>query len=208
MNTEEYRTRLWKKNIRSAEKARLKRLEALGIVEYRRIGSAEPEAPQVLEAFLALEARGWKGKSHTALASRHDTLAFARAALLPEPGFGETIFEVLQLDGRPVAIAVNLVAGGVGYALKSTYDEEFSALGVGTLLDGKSLGLATGGGPLSRLDSCAAMDHPIRHRWRQEERIGRYLLGLTPRARTSTAARWLGLIGRFGVWRGYGLNGA
>ncbi|KAF0231005.1 MAG: hypothetical protein FD175_874 [Beijerinckiaceae bacterium] len=208
LNMGDYRTRLWKKNTRSAERSRLKRLEALGSVQYRRIGSAEPEASQVLEAFLALEARGWKGKRDTALASHPDTLAFAKAALLPEPGFGETIYEMLQLDGKPIAISVNLVAGGVGYALKSTYDEEFATLGVGTLLDGMSISLATGGGPLSRLDSCAAMDHPIRHRWRQEERVGRYLLGLVPGTQTSAISRWLGLIGPFGVWRGYGLNEA
>lgn len=202
-DAEAYRAQLWKKGTRSTERRRLKQLEALGSVTYRRISSTEAGARVALEAFLALEAKGWKGRNGTALSSRETTRAFAEAALLPDPDRGEVIFEFLLLDERPLAATINLVAGGVGYALKSAYDEEFAAFGVGTLLDGLSLDLATAGGPLARLDSCTAMSHPIRQRWRQEEPIGRYLLGLKPETRIGVFARWTGLFGPLGVWRGY-----
>ena len=56
---------------------------------------------QAVTDFLALEARGWKGKQGTALASRAETAAFARA-LFGEPmrGGASPRADVLTLDGR------------------------------------------------------------------------------------------------------------
>jgi CelD/BcsL family acetyltransferase involved in cellulose biosynthesis len=201
LTPEAYRAAFWKKEVRASERRRLRRLDERGNVTWRRIASNEPGAREALEVFLALEAKGWKGLEGTALAREPTTLAFARAAFLPTDG--GVIYEILALDGRPLAVSLTMVSGGVGFALKSAYDEDFAVLGAGTLLDGYSLAMAAGG-PLQRLDSCAALEHPLGRRWRQEEPIGRYLLSLEPAVRLDRTARWLARIGRYGIWSGFG----
>lgn len=201
LSPEAYRGAFWKKEVRAGERRRLRRLDERGTVTWRRIASNQPGAPEALEVFLALEAKGWKGQEGTALAREPSTLAFARAAFLPADG--GVIYEILALDGRALAVSLTMVSGSVGFALKSAYDEDFAALGAGTLLDGYSLALAAGG-PLDRLDSCAPLTHPLGRRWRQEEPIGRYLLSFKPEARLDRTARWLARIGRYGVWSGFG----
>lgn len=203
-----YRQALWSKNTRAAERRRTKRLSEMGAVTTRLIRASDPDGRAALEAFLALEARGWKGAKGSAMASKPATLGFANAAFMQSGADGDVWFEMLVLGGVPVAINVNLVAQGAGFAIKSAYDEAFASLGVGTLLDGHSLALATQGGPLTRFDSCAPMRHPIADRWRERERIARQLLGLNPAHGLDAGIldvmrRWLAVTGPLGIWRGY-----
>jgi CelD/BcsL family acetyltransferase involved in cellulose biosynthesis len=198
-----YRTHHWKKSIRASERRRLARLEAQGSVDYRAIWHKDPDAPAALEAFLTLEAKSWKGRQKSALTQKPDTAAFAQAAFLPPEAGSAVLYEVLALNGQAIAVNINLVAQNVGFALKSTYDETYARYGVGTLLDGFSLALATGGGVLARFDSCAPMHHPIHERWRQQEQVSRKLLGLRPGTRVSMLAEWLARTGPYGVWRGF-----
>lgn len=202
LSADAYRAAFWKKDVRAGERRRLRRLAERGAITWRRIAANETGGREALEVFLALEAKGWKGREGTAMAREPATRAFAREAFGP-PESG-AVYEVLSVDGKPVAVNLTLVAGSVGFALKSAYDEDFASFGVGTLLDGWSLSLTGADGPLERLDSCAQIGHPLARRWRQEERIGRYLLGLAPDVRLDPMTRWLRLAGPYGLWSGFG----
>lgn len=203
LDAEAYRTTFWKKTLRSQERRRLHQLGEVGSIAHRTFLATDPGGKDALAAFLRLEQAGWKGQHGTALLQSPATAAFAEAALLAPQEPGRVLFETLSVDDRIIAVNVNLVAGRTGFAIKSAYDETFARFGAGNLLDGFSLALATSGGPLNRLDSCAPVNHPIRQRWRQEERIGRLLVGLRPGVRLDAMARWLARLGPFGLWRGF-----
>lgn len=203
LDAEAYRHAFWKKTTRSQERRRLRQLDEVGHVAHRTFLATDPGGSEALEAFLRLELAGWKGQHGTALLQSPATAAFARSALIAPREQGRVLFETLSVDDRIIAVNVNLVAGNAGFAIKSAYDETFARFGVGNLLDGYSLSLATAGGPLTRLDSCAPVSHPIRQRWRQEERIERLLLGLRPGIRLHTMTSWMARLGPYGLWRGY-----
>lgn len=90
-----------------------------------------------LEAFLALEARGWKGARGTALASRPDTVGFARSLFASEAAAGPVRprVDLICLDGRPLAASLALIAGGTATLLKTAYDETARAFAPGVLLE-------------------------------------------------------------------------
>lgn len=203
LDVEDYRNTYWKKAIRSQERRRLRQLGEVGSVIHRTFLATDPGGQDALDAFLRLEKAGWKGQHGTALLQSPKTAAFAQHAFLAAHESGRVLFETLSVDDRIIAVNINLVAGQVGFAIKSAYDETFARFGAGNLLDGFSLALASAGGPLRRLDSCAPLDHPIRHRWRQEERIERQLLGLRPGVSLDVLSRWMARLGPYGLWRGF-----
>lgn len=203
LDAEAYRNTFWKKATRSQERRRLRQLGEVGHVAHRTFLATDPGGREALEAFLHLEQAGWKGREGTALRQSPSTAAFAQTAFLAPLEPGRVLFETLSVDDRIIAVNVNLVAGRAGFAVKSAYDEAFGRFGAGNLLDGFSLALAAGSGPLERLDSCAPVEHPIRHRWRQEERIERLLVGLRPGVGLAAMARWMARLGPYGLWRGF-----
>lgn len=203
LDPEAYRTAFWKKATRSQERRRLRQLGEVGHVVHRTFLATDPGGRDALDAFLQLERAGWKGRHGTALLQSPATAAFARQAFLAPHEPGRVLFETLSVDDGIIAVNINLVAGQVGFAIKSAYDETYARFGAGNLLDGFSLALASAGGPLARLDSCAPVNHPIRYRWRQEERVERLLLGLKPGVQLGAMARWMARLGPYGLWRGF-----
>lgn len=166
-----------------------KRLAEAGDVVTRTLWGAE--ARSALDAFLDLEASGWKGRQGTALASRPRSLAFAREALsgtAPEPAV-----DLMTLDGRPIAAAVHLVAGDEAVAFKCTYDESWAKASPGTLLDLHTLAMTLDSGRLSFMDSGAQAGHPVEALWRDRIAFGRMLVdlrrGSTAGALEAVAAR-------------------
>jgi CelD/BcsL family acetyltransferase involved in cellulose biosynthesis len=139
-----------------------RRLEELGRLETR-IG-ADAEA---IEAFLALEKRGWKGARGSALDADSNRAAFAREALTRFSARGALIVHQLILNGAPIAAGVVLRAGDRAFFWKTAYDERTRAYspGVQATLD---LSRRLEGEPgLALVDSCAIADHPMIERtWR------------------------------------------
>src|SRR3954447_23135115 len=70
------------------------------------------ELARAVEDFLVLESAGWKGAGRTALASRPDTMGFARALFADTHGPVAPRADMLRLDGRPIAVSLALVCGG------------------------------------------------------------------------------------------------
>ena len=86
------------------------------------------------EAFLKLEADGWKGRRGTAILCCPDDAAFARGLIATLAQAGDASIHVLQLDGRPVSMQVVLRAGSAAYTWKTAYDETLSIFSPGMLL--------------------------------------------------------------------------
>lgn len=117
--------------------------------------------PEAFDAFLALEAQGWKGRRATALASRPGSARFARevgAALLTA---GRCTVHTLTLDGRPVAAGLVLRSGPHAFFWKTAYDEAFARASPGAHL-AAAIGAALAREPGLRLvDSCAIPGHAM-----------------------------------------------
>ena len=135
-----------------------RKLSQLGDLEYA-VLSNQDELQPWLDDFLQLEAAGWKGTSGTALMlsarDRHfftDVLqaAFARQRLL---------MLSLKVDGKPVAMQVNLLSAKGGFAFKVAYDETFSTYSPGVLLDMELIRHLHSKLPLQWLDLCT--DDPV-----------------------------------------------
>lgn len=89
---------------------------------------------KLVEAFVALEGSGWKGKAGSALASQQATRRYFCA--VAKAGAEHGVFEigVLRSGDRIVAMSTQLIAGATVHGFKSAYDEAFAAHAPGLLL--------------------------------------------------------------------------
>jgi CelD/BcsL family acetyltransferase involved in cellulose biosynthesis len=120
-----------KRRFRNELKRRLKRLGELGNVEFVRTHGYSSEQ---FDQYLEIESRGWKGSEGTAAACdsksaklHHD---FARRAAAN----GALYIYQLRLDGKTIAISVNLKFGKKTIFWKTSFDEGFSRYSPGNLL--------------------------------------------------------------------------
>ncbi len=157
-----------------------RRLEATGSVRLRRVERSEPIDPWC-EAFLALEAAGWKGRLGTAMASRPRDAAFFRTMCAQRHGEGRLLAETLELDGRPIAASLTLLAAGdpsTGFVFKITHDEAYRRFGPGTLLELAQLtAYHADDGSIRWLDSCTGQGREALDKlWAERRRLGHRLL--------------------------------
>lgn len=163
-----------------------RRLGELGKLEHRVARTAE-EIRLGIEAFLALEAGGWKGRSRTAMAIDRFRAAFAREAidLLGDQDLCRV--HSLALDGKIIACVVVFVEAGVAYTWKTTYDEAYAAFSPGTLLMIEVTRHHLEDPNIALTDSCAVPDHPVMSRiWSERKPLGTIVVGLTPDADRAT----------------------
>lgn len=138
------------------------------------------------EAFLKLEAAGWKGAVNSALASAPQTTRLFRDALRQAAEEGRLLRLSLTLDGKPLAMLASFVAPPGAFSFKTAFDERYARFSPGVLLQLENLSLLEHPG-IRWTDSCAAADHPmIDHIWRERRPIGRISIAIGGAAR-----RWL-----------------
>ncbi|MBO9499473.1 MAG: GNAT family N-acetyltransferase [Novosphingobium sp.] len=153
------------------------RLAEEGTLRFERRRDAEAIA-EWTEAFLWLEASGWKGKTGHAMANDRETTALLIAALEGAAERGRLERLTLSLDGAPIAMLANFLAPPGAFSFKTAFDERYARFSPGVLLQRENLAL------LDRTetdycDSCASADHPmIDHFWRERRAIGRYSIGI------------------------------
>jgi CelD/BcsL family acetyltransferase involved in cellulose biosynthesis len=133
-----------------------------------------------LEALLAVEASGWKGAGGTALASKPETLAFARAAFDPANVRPTPRFTVLALDGRPIAVSMNLIGRDHAANLKCAYDEAYHAASPGVLLDAAMAERLRETSFTPMIDSVATPGHPVERLWPERLRCGWVAIACDP----------------------------
>ena len=131
--------------------------------------AVEPESlERAFDAFLDIEASGWKGADGTGTAIKLDTrlAAFYRAVMR---SFGQRRaceISVLTLEGKPIAAHFCLIVGGTVYPLKICYDENYASYSPGKVLVDYTVRRAlTGGKELNLLS-----DAPWALDWRPQAR--------------------------------------
>lgn len=116
------------------------------------------------DEFLELEAGGWKGREGTALACRPADREFFRRIVAAAHARGRLQALALRVDGRPVALKCNFLAGDGGFAFKIAYDEAYAQLSPGFLLEIETIRRLHDHPAVRWMDSCAVPGHPMADR--------------------------------------------
>lgn len=181
-----YETNVRKKKRKEIGRLR-SRLDEQGAVTSRRLTTAT-ELPEWTDAFLALEASGWKGSDGAALANEARTTAFLRAALAAAHDAGRLEMLRLDVDGRAVAMLINFIAAPGSFSFKIAYDEAFARFSPGVLIQLDNLAIL-GRDDIRWMDSCAAENHPmINSLWAERREIVRVSVPLDGLRRRATFA--------------------
>ncbi|WP_119943443.1 GNAT family N-acetyltransferase [Neorhizobium sp. NCHU2750] len=155
-----------------------RRLATLGDLSYN--VARQPEEVRLrMEEFLALEARGWKGKKRSALINDRYRAAFAREAITNLAEADAVRIHTIDLDGRAIASLIVFLMAGEAYTWKTAYDETLGQYSPGKLLMMKLTDWHLDDANILRTDSCAIPDHPIMSRfWEEREEMGTLVIGL------------------------------
>lgn len=164
----------WDSAVRAKKRKELRRqanrLAEQGAVIFRSWQPGE-EVVSWIDAFLDLEARGWKGRGASALASQSDTQAWFRAILHAAGDAGRLDMRSLDLDDRPLAMLVNFLCPPGGFSFKTAFDEDYARFSPGVLLQQANLDLLDDP-QIMWVDSCAAPGHPmIDSVWRERRAL-------------------------------------
>lgn len=153
------------------------RLAEEGVIDFQRSTDGR-DIEAWCEAFLALEARGWKGKAGSALACDRGTAQLFREALMGAAARGRLERLSLLLDGRPIAMLATFLSPPGAFSFKTAFDEAFARYSPGVLLQRENLSIL-GHPAIAWSDSCASADHPmIDHLWRERRSIGRVSIAI------------------------------
>jgi hypothetical protein len=157
-----------------------RRLADTGALEHH-VARGPEEIRHAIEAFLTLEASGWKGRERTAMAIDRYRAAFAREAVHRLAEQDMCRIHALTLNGKLIASLIVFVESGCAYTWKTAYDENFSAFSPGTLLMIEVTGQHLDDPNIEMTDSCAVPDHPVMSRlWSERRPMGTIVVGLTP----------------------------
>lgn len=169
-----------------------KKLEEKGTLTFSALGPEEEVGPW-LEAFLTLEAKGWKGKRGTALACSDAMVGFLQDAIPSLVASKNCLFWKLSLDDRPLAMAFALVFKDEAHLIKIAYDEDFARYSPGVLCVLDITRDLCARPSLKVCDSCALPNHPmINHIWYDRLRVCDVLL-TAPKVPAPLAALVVGL---------------
>ncbi|RYE97705.1 MAG: GNAT family N-acetyltransferase, partial [Oxalobacteraceae bacterium] len=153
------------------------RLSELGDLAFER-RSDTAGLDEWIDAFLQLEASGWKGTSGHALLNETRTRGLFGTALRGAAGRGRLERLTLALDGAPIAMLANFITPPGAFSFKTACDEQYSRFSPGVLLQRENLALLDRTN-IDWTDSCASADHPmIDHFWRERRAIGRVSIGI------------------------------
>ena len=150
-----------------------------------------------LGEFLALEAAGWKGEAGSAIARIPADTAYFEALAAEFARVDSLLLDSLLLDGRPIAMALQIENAGTRHFLKIAYDERQHRLSPGRSLTIAMLQSDFAATPPVVFDSGAGdgVDAGT-YVWGERREIGHALIGVggaaprLPRLAAS-ARRWL-----------------
>jgi CelD/BcsL family acetyltransferase involved in cellulose biosynthesis len=157
------------------------RLEDEGPVSFEVADTPERIGP-ALEAFLALEAKGWKGTRGTALAQHAGDATFIRTAAPALAARGQ--FAVVRLVRGSDTLAAGLILreGGRAFFFKIAMDETVARLSPGVQLTLDLTTFLCADPAVHFADSAADAESPmIDHIWRERITIADVFVPLSPR---------------------------
>lgn len=157
-----------------------RRLAEKGPLEHV-VARSQEDIRNGLEAFLTLEASGWKGRQRTAMAVDRFRAAFAREAVHRLAEQDMCRVHLLTLNGEAIASLIVFVEAGMAYTWKTAYDETYAAFSPGTLLMIEVTKQHLDDPNIDATDSCAVPDHPVMSRlWSERREMATVVIGLTP----------------------------
>ncbi|MET1415900.1 GNAT family N-acetyltransferase [Roseibium sp. HPY-6] len=157
----------------------LRKLEEHGDVSFESITG--PAVVDHFDAFLDLEASGWKGRGLTALASDTKTAQFSREAVAAFSQSGSIRIDELRAGGRLIASIVCFVESGHVFTWKIAFDEEFSRYSPGAQLVLYTFRENLALPDFTAADSLAIPGHPmIEPLWRGRLETGTLILSTAP----------------------------
>jgi CelD/BcsL family acetyltransferase involved in cellulose biosynthesis len=189
------------KRRRELERCR-RRLEELGEVRHE-IHTSGEGLSQAVQAFLELEASGWKGEQGTALASNLATRNFALTVFANSDESLRRRADLLLLNGKPIAAGMIVFCGETGFTIKGGYDEKYSKYSAGLLLEVEVIKSFLSGNWAKRLDAATAGDHVIDQLWPDRTPVGTLVFSLSrfaPSLRLRIFVRSLDLRRRAKEW--------
>src|SRR5205085_2844676 len=153
-----------------------RRLGELGRLVRRQVTEGS-KIEAAIEAYLVLEARGWKGRSGGAAQSSAATRAFLKEAVTALTAEGKARIDLLELESNPVAAAITLFSGDRAWFWKTAYDEDYARFSPGVQLALDLTGELGRDAKISLVDSCAVADHPmIDHLWHERLAIADWMM--------------------------------
>lgn len=167
------------------------RLEDTGTVAFGVASSPDRIGP-ALEAFLALEAKSWKGERGTALLQHPGDAAFIREAAPALAARGQ--FEIVSLtrNGETLASGLILRDAGRAFFFKIAMDESEARTSPGVQLTLDLTRHLCADPAIAFADSTADGEHPmIDHIWRERIEIADVFVPLSPRDPYAAAIRAL-----------------
>jgi CelD/BcsL family acetyltransferase involved in cellulose biosynthesis len=145
-----------------------------------------------LEAFMALEQSGWKGRGGTAAAQDDAVSRFMRQAVIGLAETGQASVVRFSVAGRAVAAGILLRSGAAGWFWKIAYDEDAARASPGVQLAVDLTQAALDDPTLAYIDSCATAGHPmIDPLWRERLTLADHLIVLGGSAAFAGAAESL-----------------
>ena len=124
---------------RGALRRARRRAEGLGELTMHIDRPTPDQVPSVLDEAFEVEARGWKGRSATALAHDARRASFYRHYLTSAAAEGTLVAAFLRLDGRAIAMQLAVDTGGRQWVLKIGFDEEYAKCSPGNVLTGEMI---------------------------------------------------------------------
>jgi CelD/BcsL family acetyltransferase involved in cellulose biosynthesis len=142
--------------------------------------SVSPQQTEAaLDAFMKLEAAGWKGKRGTALSAQQGLSKFIKEAVRKLAPQGN--FQVATLTRGADVIAAGLIVrhGDRAYFFKTAYDEKLSKCSPGVQLTLELTKYFCADETVKSVDSTATADHPmINHIWKGRLALSETLIPL------------------------------
>lgn len=135
------------------------RLDELGPVTTARFGGGE-DLDEWTDAFLALEASGWKGREGSALGSDDGKRGFFAEALRGAHVAGRLEILRMHVGDRTIAMLVNFRCPPGSASFKIAYDEDFARFSPGVLIQIENYAVLADPA-IDWMDSCAAANHPM-----------------------------------------------
>ena len=154
------------------------RLGEHGAVRFE-VARSPQDVAAALEAFLQLEASGWKGQRGTALVQDKGDVAFARRATMASADSGQCEIVTLRAGDTPVAAAIVVRHQHRAFYFKLGIDERFAKYSPGVQLTLELTRHLCADPAITSADSTASPDHPmIDPIWRGRFAIGDVLIPL------------------------------
>ncbi len=148
-----------------------RRLSELGVVVYDEFPEGS-DATAWLDEFVTLEMSGWKGRNGTAFGSKPSHRAWLFDVGKAAAARGRLMMLAMRLDGRPIAMKLNILADSGGYAFKTAFDETYSRYSPGTLLELEHIRRLHSSSSISWMDSLAGPEHSLANRvWRDRTSV-------------------------------------